>query len=67
MALALDELYPKKTPRCFIILFDLREPGAAEMLHQQRAFWQGDSDIVALDEDNFVLVVWPGAARRLAA
>jgi hypothetical protein len=67
MTLALRELYPE-TPRCNIVLFDLRIPGAAEELHHARAVWQQDSDIETLDEDHFVLVLRPGgAARRLAS
>lgn len=52
---------------CIIVLFDLRESKAAEELHHARAVWQGDSDIVALDQDHFVLVVRPGGAQRLVA
>jgi hypothetical protein len=54
-------------PECLITLFDLRQPEAVEQLHRGRAIWQEDSDIEALDEDHFILVVRPGAARRLAA
>ena len=63
MTLALDELYPK-TPRCIIVLFDLRDPEAVEELYHLRAVWQEDSDIEALDEDHFALMLWPGAAAR---
>jgi hypothetical protein len=64
--IAPESLYPS-TPECLIVLFDLREDGAAESLHRQRAAWQEDSDIQALSEDIFVLIVRPGGARRLAA
>jgi hypothetical protein len=50
-----------------VLLFDLRSPGAAEDLHHARAVWQGDSNLEALDEDHFALIVRPGGARRLAA
>jgi hypothetical protein len=54
--------------RCIlIILVDLRSPDAVENLHHLRAVWQDDSDIEALDEDHFVLIVRPGGAQRLAA
>jgi hypothetical protein len=66
MILALDELYPK-TPRCIIVLFDLRDSQAVEELHRLRAVLQGDSDIEALSEDCFALLIHPGAARRVAA
>jgi hypothetical protein len=59
-------LYPSD-PECLIVLFDLREPKAGEELHLGRAVWQEDSDIEALDEDHFILIVRPSAARRLAA
>ena len=47
-------------PECIITVFDLREPSAAEALHRQRARWAEHSDVDALDEDHFVLVVRPG-------
>ena len=51
-----------------LIIFDVRCAEAVERLHRERAAWQADADIEALDEDYFVLVVRPGgAARRLAA
>jgi hypothetical protein len=51
-----------------IIIFDLRCTSAVERLHRERAAWQADADIEALDEDHFVLVVRPGGAeRRLAS
>jgi hypothetical protein len=56
----------QSNPECLVVLFDLRSPNAVEELHRGRAIWQEDSDIEALDEDHFVLVVRPGAARRLA-
>lgn len=52
---------------CIIVLFDLRDPSAVEELHRQRAVWQGDSDIEALDGDHFLLVVRPGWAAEAAA
>jgi hypothetical protein len=50
-----------------IVLFDLRIPSAVERLHRERAAWQEQSDIEALDEDHFILIVRPGGAQRLAA
>jgi hypothetical protein len=49
------------------ILFDLRIPGCAERIHRERALWQERSDIEALDEDHFILVIRPGAADRRVA
>ena len=67
MALALARLYPTGD-EALITLYDLRNPEAVEQLHRGRAIWQEDSDIEALDEDHFVLVVRPGAlvGSRLA-
>ena len=39
-----------------VVVFDLRDPRAVERLHQERAVWQGRSDIEGLDDDHFVLV-----------
>jgi hypothetical protein len=49
-----------------IVLFDLRIPGVAERLHRERAAWQEQSTVEALDEQHFVLIIRPGGARRLA-
>ena len=60
-----NELY--LTGRTEILtLFDLRIPGVVERLHRERAAWQERSDIEALDQNHFVLIVQPGGARRLA-
>jgi hypothetical protein len=61
-------LYPPSRPECLVVLFDLRDFQAVEELHRLRAVWQEASDIEALDEDHFALLLRPGgAARRLAA
>jgi hypothetical protein len=60
-------LYPASSSHCIAVLFDISNPEEAEALHRARAVWQEDSDILALDEDHFILVVRPGGARRLAA
>jgi hypothetical protein len=62
----LDPFYTNNRT-CIIVLFDLRQPGAAEDLHALRAVLHGDSDIEALSEDCFALLILPSAARRLAA
>lgn len=52
------------------ILFDLRIAGSAERLHRERSVWQERSDIEALDEDHFVLIIRPeieSSGERLAA
>jgi hypothetical protein len=49
------------------VLFDLRDSRAVEQLHRERAAWQEFSDIEALNEDVFALILYPGGAQRLAA
>jgi hypothetical protein len=63
-----EGLYPTGETEAWV-LFDLRDAGSVELIHRERARWQGQSDIEALDEDRFVLVIGPGAggARELAA
>ena len=57
--------YHSNNPPALLILFDLNDPAAVERLHHERAGWQGDSDIEALDADHAVLLVYAGGARRL--
>lgn len=47
---------------CILVVYDLRDPKACRDLHTQRAAWQGCSDIAALDEGHFVLIIRPGGA-----
>ena len=61
-----SEFYPRERIETWVLL-DLRDAGAVEELHHARAVWQGQSDIEALDEDHFVLVVRTGGVRRLVA
>jgi hypothetical protein len=58
------QLYPSSS-ECMVVLFDLRLPEAAERLHRERAAWQAQSDVEALDKDHFALTVRPGGAQRL--
>jgi len=48
-----------------LVLSDLSDPAAVRRLHHERAGWQRDSDIEALDRDHFVLTIYAGGARRL--
>jgi hypothetical protein len=65
--IAPHQLYPS-IPECIVILFDLRDSEAVEKLHRERATWQEHSDIEALTEDSFALILRPGGgAQRLAA
>jgi hypothetical protein len=63
MTLAPESSY-QSSSGCIVVLFSLREPGAAEELHHARAAWQDRSDIEALDEDHFLLIVRASRARR---
>jgi hypothetical protein len=63
MALAPKETYPSSNPY-ELSIFDVRISDVAERLHREQAAWKGCSDIEALDEDHFVLIVRPGGARR---
>ena len=64
--IAPDPFYTSNS-ECIIVLFDLRQHGAAEDLHALRAVLQEDSDIEALDKNCFALLIHPGSAKRLAA
>ncbi len=66
MTLAPSGLY-LTDPECLITLFDLRQPGAAEALHQQRAALAEYSDLEALDVDHFALIIHPGWVLEPAA
>jgi hypothetical protein len=46
-------------------LFDTRVPGIADRLRRQRAAWGESAEIETLDEHHLVLIVRPGAARKL--
>jgi hypothetical protein len=41
-----------------IVAYDIRDDCAVQALHAARAYWQGHSDIEALDEDHFVVIVY---------
>jgi hypothetical protein len=47
------------------VLFDLRDKGAVQSLHSQRAALAELGDLAAIDQDHIVLIVLPGGARRL--
>jgi hypothetical protein len=64
--IAPHQLYPS-IPNCIIVLFDLRDSEAVEQLHRERVRWQKLSEIEALSEDCFALILHPGGAQRLAA
>ena len=61
----MQALYPDR--RSYeLVIYDIRFPGAAEQLHRERAVWQEQSEMEAIDKNHFVLIVYAGGARRLA-
>ncbi len=50
-----------------LVIFDVRLPGVAQSLHRQRAAFGEYGDVESLDQDHFVLIVYPGSARRSVA
>jgi hypothetical protein len=52
---------------CLVVVFDLREPDGPSELHKQRAAWAEYSDIEALDEHHFALVIRLDWALEVAA
>jgi len=66
MTLAPRPLYPSH-PECLVVFFDLSHPDGPAELHRQRAAWAEYTDIEALDEDHFVLIIRPGWAAEAAA
>ena len=67
MTLAPRPLYNLDHPETLLVVFDLCQPGVVDALHGQRAAWAEYSDLEALDEDHFVLIVRPGWASEAAA
>lgn len=63
---AATQVYLKPT-ESIVVIYDVRMPGAADRFHEERAACQEYSDVEALDEHHYVLVVRPGGARELAA
>jgi hypothetical protein len=53
-------------PRCLIILFDLRCPGAKDRLRRAPEGWHGFADVERLDDEHAALVLRPGGALRSA-
>jgi hypothetical protein len=55
------------TPKCLVVLFDLRYPGAEERLQREQAAWRGFARAEVLTAGHSGLIIWPGAATRLAS
>ena len=51
----------------YTLVIDVRIPGVAERLHRPRAAWQRQRDIETLDQNYYLLIIWPVRAWRLAA
>jgi hypothetical protein len=49
-----------------LVIFDIRVPGVAKQLHYERAAWQRQSDIAALDQNHYVLIIRSGGAWGVA-
>jgi hypothetical protein len=60
------EVYPNKGTYSLTI-YDLRFPQSAKYLNRERAFWQDRSELEALDEDHFILVVQPEPGREVSS
>jgi hypothetical protein len=54
-------------PDCIIVLFNTRASEAIEQLYRDRTTWEELSDIEALSEDCFALILRSGGARSFAA
>ena len=65
MEIAPSGFYPDDEPYTLRI-FDLTCPAGADLPHSERGHWQGQSDIEALDQDHFVLIVRSGVVRERA-
>jgi hypothetical protein len=61
-----ESLYAS-TPKCLIILFDLRYLGAKERLQRERNAWDASASVEQLTADCRVLTFRPGGATRLAS
>ena len=48
-----------------LTIYDLQDPVAVSCLHAERTRWQGLSDIEALDQLHFVLVVYRNATAEV--
>ena len=59
-----QQAYPR-SKSSILIMFDVRIPRIANRLHRLRAIFQEYSDIEAVDQDHYLLIIRPGAARRL--
>jgi hypothetical protein len=60
------EFYPEGETEVRM-LFDLRIAGSVDLINRERAVWQEQSDIEALDMDHFILIIRPSVAVRRAA
>ena len=54
-------------PRCLIIIFDLRCPGAEDRLRSEREGWHDFAEVERLDAGRAALVLRPGGALRSAS
>ena len=59
----LNRLYPPM-PKSIWVLYDLRSLEACNHLHEQRGFWQEESELAALGPDHMILIPSPGGAAK---
>ncbi len=67
MAIMVLHVNPQRNgPLQGAIMQDLREHGATEDLHKARAVWGAASEVEAVDEDRFILLLWSGPAVEIS-
>ncbi len=54
-------------PECLIVVFDLRHSNGRAELHRHHAALAEHTDLEALDEDHFALIIRPGWASEAGA
>ena len=48
------------------VMFDVGSPGTAELLCRLHVSLRGYGTVEVLDQNHYVLAIWPGAAREVA-
>jgi hypothetical protein len=62
----ISQLAPSTDKSSILVMYDVRIPGIAELLHRLRDTLQDYGTLEAIDQNHFVLVIWPGAALEVA-
>jgi hypothetical protein len=66
VTLAPEPLY-LNDPECLLSVFDLRVPGAEEVLGREHAMWQKYTEVEVLDEVHAAVIRRPGWVSEAAA